>query len=91
MKKLPRRMCAACRENRLKSELIRIVRSPEGVIALDNTGKMPGRGAYICSSLECLKKARKQRSLERALKCQISDEVWLQLENAMEGQNDGTQ
>ena len=63
-----------------KKELLRVVRSPEGVISFDPVGKAPGRGAYICPRAECFAKARKSRGLERQLECAITDEVYAQLE-----------
>ena len=75
-KKLPERRCTGCGESRLKKELIRIVRSPEGVISVDLTGKSPGRGAYICKNTECLKKAKKTGRLTRSLDTAIPDEVF---------------
>lgn len=74
------RMCVGCREMTPKKELLRIVRSPEGVIAFDRVGKAPGRGAYVCRKAECLKKARKIRALERQLECKIEEAVYDQLE-----------
>jgi len=67
MKKIPMRQCLGCREMKAKRELIRIVRSPEGEISLDQTGKKSGRGAYICRSAECLKRVEKSKALSRAL------------------------
>ena len=61
MKKIPEGMCTGCGEKKPKRELIRVVKSPEGVISLDKTGRSPGRGAYVCPNLECLKKARKTK------------------------------
>jgi len=75
-KKIPKRLCVACREMREKGELCRITRSKEGVISLDLTGKLPGRGAYICKKRECLEKARKTRALERAFSMSIDDAVY---------------
>lgn len=75
-KKIPLRMCAGCMEHKSKKELIRVVRTPEGEILLDPTGKRSGRGAYICPQQECLKKAQKARRFERALGCAIPDEVY---------------
>ena len=66
VKKLPQRQCVGCRERKEKRELIRVVRSPEGGISLDFKGKKPGRGAYLCPDLECLKRARKSRALAGA-------------------------
>lgn len=87
-KKIPLRMCSGCNERKPKKELCRVVRSPEGEITLDTGGKKSGRGAYICPQEACLKKARKAKRLERALECQIPDEVYGSLEEAMR-QNDG--
>lgn len=70
------RMCLGCGEMKPKKELIRAVKSPEGDISLDLTGKKSGRGAYICRSSECLSKARKARRFEKAFSCRISDEVY---------------
>ena len=78
-RKIPMRMCVGCREMIPKKELLRVVKSPEGVISFDPVGKAPGRGAYICRKTECLDKARKIRALERQLECAISDEVFDQL------------
>lgn len=75
-KKTPERMCVACRQMKPKNALIRVVRSPEGEISLDPTGKKSGRGAYLCKNPECLKKCRKTRALGRALGVAISDEVF---------------
>lgn len=86
-KKVPLRMCTGCGEMKPKRELVRVVKAPEQTageqppeISLDLTGKKPGRGAYLCRNVECLKKARKQRRLERAFSCKISDEVYDRLE-----------
>lgn len=65
-KKIPMRMCLGCGEMKPKRELIRVVKSKEGDISLDLTGKKSGRGAYICKSVECFEKARKQESLKEA-------------------------
>ena len=70
-------------ESRNKSELIRVVRSPEGEISLDLKGKKSGRGAYICRDLSCLKKARKGKRIERALECEISEEIYSALESQL--------
>ena len=67
MKKIPMRMCVACREMKPKKELIRIVRTPEGPVEADLTGTKNGRGAYLCRSEECLEKAIKIHALDRAL------------------------
>lgn len=79
-RKIPMRMCTGCGEMKSKKELVRIVRSSEGVISLDRTGRKPGRGAYICNSAECLKKAKKAKRLEKAFACAIPEEIYSQLE-----------
>ena len=70
------RNCKGCNEMKPKKELIRIVKSPEGEISLDLTGKKNGRGAYICHSVECFKKVRKSKRLEKEFECKIPDEVY---------------
>ena len=79
-KRIPLRQCLGCREMKPKAELMRVVRSPEGAVSLDLRGKTPGRGAYVCRSADCLKKAVKGGRLEKSLECKISDEVFKQLE-----------
>ena len=74
-KKVPMRMCVGCREMKPKRELLRVVRSPEGSVAIDPTGRKPGRGAYVCFSAECLKKAIRQKQLERAFECPLGEET----------------
>ncbi|MFT8889049.1 MAG: YlxR family protein [Ethanoligenens sp.] len=86
-KKVPMRMCTGCGQMRPKKELIRVVRSAEGEISLDATGKKPGRGAYLCNSADCFKKARKSRRLERAFKSAIPEAVFAKLEEELA--NDG--
>ncbi len=78
------RQCLGCREHKPKRELIRVVRSPEGVISLDFRGKSPGRGAYLCPSSDCLARIRKSHALERAFACSIPDEIFDELTNQME-------
>jgi len=74
-KKIPMRQCLGCREMFPKRELIRVVRSPEGEVSLDPTGKKPGRGAYCCYSADCLKRALKQGQLDRQLEVKLAPEV----------------
>ena len=74
-KKIPMRMCVGCREMKEKRELIRIVRTPAGEVAIDDTGKKSGRGAYICRNAECLKRAIRQKQLERQLEITLKAEV----------------
>ena len=83
-KKIPMRQCLGCREHKPKKELIRVVRSPEGEVALDFKGKLPGRGAYVCPQAACLAKARKSRALERAFETALPAEVYEALEQQME-------
>ena len=83
-KKIPMRQCLGCREMKPKRELIRVVRSPEGAISLDFRGKANGRGAYVCPSPDCLKKAVRAKALERALETPIPDEIFAQLQAQME-------
>lgn len=75
-KKIPMRMCLGCNEMKPKKDLIRAVKSPEGEISLDFTGKKSGRGAYICRSTECFSKARKARRFEKAFSCRIDDSIY---------------
>ena len=86
-KKIPQRQCMGCRERKNKRDMIRVVRTTEGTVSLDFGGKMNGRGAYICPCAECLKKARKAKSLERSLEVPIPEEVYDRLEKEMEAQN----
>ncbi len=88
VKKVPQRQCLGCREMRDKKSLIRVVKSPEGVISLDFGGRANGRGAYICPSGECLKRARKSRALERAFSAQIDDAIYNALEREMEARDE---
>ena len=76
IKKIPVRQCLGCSEHKPKSELIRVVRDPEGGISLDTRGKKSGRGAYICHNVKCLNKARKSKRIERALECEIPEEIY---------------
>ena len=93
-KRVPMRMCTGCNEMKPKKELVRVVMSPQkrdeagnvlsaSEISLDLTGKKPGRGAYVCKSLECLQAARKARRLERAFSCKIPDEIYETMEEEM--------
>lgn len=75
-KKSPQRMCVACREMHDKRDMIRVVRSPEGEISLDFTGRKNGRGAYLCKSRECILKCRKTGALSRAFSTQVEPEVY---------------
>ena len=82
-KKLPTRRCTGCGEHFPKNTLARILRTPEGTIVLDKTGRGSGRGAYICYSPICLKKARRASRIETSLDCKIPDEIYLTLEEEL--------
>ena len=86
-KKIPQRQCMGCRERKAKKELIRVVRKTDGTVSLDFSGKLNGRGAYLCPDIECLKKAQKTKALERSLEVPIPDEVFERLTKEMEGAN----
>ena len=83
-KKIPQRQCMGCRERADKRDLIRVVRTPAGEVQLDFSGKLGGRGAYICPKAECLKKAQKSKALERSLEVPIPDEVYARLSREIE-------
>ena len=85
VKKIPMRMCTGCREMKPKKELIRVVKTTEGEIKLDATGKINGRGAYICKCGECLKKAEKSNALARAFECKVAADIYVQLEKELKG------
>ena len=74
------RKCTGCGEQKPKKELVRVVKTPDGEILLDLTGKTSGRGAYICNSAECLKKARKSTRIDRPFEMTIPDEIYEQME-----------
>ena len=83
MKKIPMRMCTGCGEMKPKKELVRVVKTPEGEISLDPTGKMNGRGAYLCKDPQCLRKAQKSKRIEKALSCTVPDEIYNKLEQEL--------
>lgn len=85
-RKIPIRRCIGCGEHKEKRSLLRVVRAPEDegrIIALDATGKKNGRGAYVCSDAECLKKAKKRNALSHAFKCRVAEEIYAQLEQQL--------
>ncbi len=82
-RKIPERQCLGCNEHRPKKELLRVVRTPEGEILLDFTGKKSGRGAYICRDVKCLKKARKSMRIDRSLGVNIPAEVYDRMESEL--------
>jgi len=91
VKKQPIRRCTGCGESKPKRELVRVVRSPEGEISIDKTGKKNGRGAYICPNPECLKKAKKAKRLDRSFEMQVPDEIYEQLEKELSTDGDAQQ
>ena len=82
-KKIPLRKCTGCNEMKPKKELIRVLKTPEDEIILDKTGKKNGRGAYLCNSIDCLKKAAKTKGLERSLQIKIPEEIYESLEKEL--------
>ena len=86
----PERLCVGCREKHPKGELIRIVRAPSGDVSIDATGRSPGRGAYLCPSSECLRKARRQNGLSWSFKGRVAPAVYDALEEIVQHGEDGT-
>lgn len=82
-RKIPMRKCVACQEMKEKKDLIRIVRSPEGEVFVDPTGKKSGRGAYLCNQASCFNLAKKKGSLSNQLKAKVPDEVFAELEKGV--------
>ena len=82
-KKIPLRMCLGCNEMKPKRDLIRIVKSSEGEVSLDFTGKKSGRGAYICRNADCFRKAKKARRFEKSLSCKIDESFYEVMENEL--------
>lgn len=76
VRKVPMRQCVGCKQLKPKKELVRVVKNSEGEISIDLVGKKPGKGAYVCKSLECFKAARKSKSFERSLACSIPAEIF---------------
>ena len=83
VRKIPTRRCTGCGEHFPKNTLIRVLRTPEGEVILDLTGKKSGRGAYICRNAACFKKARKSRRIETSLGCAISEELYERMEEEL--------
>lgn len=82
-KRLPMRRCAGCGQSRPKKELIRVIRTPEGAISVDSTGRKNGRGVYLCPNRECLRKAHRSKGLERSLKTAVPREIYDNLEKEL--------
>ena len=85
MKSIPQRTCMGCNSKKDKKDLIRIVKNNKNEISIDKTGKQDGRGAYICNNVQCLEKATKTKRLEKALGLKISDEIYSNLKNIING------
>ena len=88
-KKIPQRQCMGCRERKAKRDMLRVVRGTDGTVTLDFSGKLNGRGAYICPDPECLKKAQRAKSLERSLEVPIPEDVYARLVREMEAVHHG--
>ena len=89
MKNIPQRKCIVCRTQKNKNELLRIVKNKENIIKVDESGKEPGRGAYICYNMDCFEKAKKSKKLERTLEIKINDDTYEQIKNAIESKMGG--
>ena len=87
-RKIPIRMCVGCRQNLPKKQLVRVVKSPDGDISVDTTGKKSGRGAYLCRDDNCFNRAVKSKALQRALECDITSEVFETLLEELTGDDD---
>lgn len=84
MKKIPERRCLACNEAKAKNELVRIVKNKDGQISIDLTGKKPGRGAYICNSVNCFDKLRKTGRLSKTFEMEINEEIYKDLRDVID-------
>lgn len=85
-KKIPARRCVACNEQKEKNNLLRIVRTPEGSIEIDQTGKKNGRGAYICKNIDCLNKIKRSKRLEKNLDISIDDDFYEEIRRTIVGE-----
>ena len=85
MKKIPQRTCMGCNEKKDKKDLIRIVKNKDNEILVDKTGKLNGRGVYICNNVECLEKLKKSKRLNRVFETNISDEIYESLRGVILG------
>ena len=79
LKKIPQRTCMGCNQKKDKKDLIRIVKNSDGEVNIDRTGKMPGRGAYLCDDINCLEKAIKSKRIDKVLEIKIEDEIYEKL------------
>ena len=89
MKNIPQRTCIVCRTQKNKNKLLRIVKNKENIIKVDESGKEPGRGAYICYNMDCCERAKKSKKLERTLEIKINDDTYKQIKNAIESKMGG--
>ena len=89
MKNIPQRTCSVCRTQKNKNDLLRIVKNKENIIKVDEMGKEPGRGAYICYDAQCLEKAQKTKKLEKVLEIKLENELYQQMKNIIEKKNGG--
>ena len=89
MKNIPQRTCIVCRTQKNKNKLLRIVKNKENIIKVDESGKEPGRGAYICYNMDCSERAKKSKKLERTLEIKINDDTYKQIKNAIESKMGG--
>jgi len=87
-KKTPQRMCIVCRAMKGKGELLRVALSPDGIFSVDERGKMPGRGAYVCLTGGCVDKLTKSRALNRAYKREVSGEIYKKAEEVIKAKSD---
>ena len=85
LKKLPQRTCMGCNTKKFKKDFIRVVKNKENEIMIDKTGKLEGRGTYICNNIECLEKAIKSKRIERVFEMKISDEIYENLKKLING------
>ena len=83
VKKIPMRRCLGCNEHKPKNELLRVVRDPEGEVSLDFTGKKSGRGADICKSVKCLRRAAKAKRIDKSLECSVPEDVYERMEKEL--------
>ena len=88
-KKIPQRQCMGCRERKNKRDMLRVVRGTDGEVSLDFSGKLNGRGAYVCPDPECLKKALRSKALDRSLEVTIPEDVYERLTKEIEVENHG--
>ncbi len=86
MKKMPQRTCMGCNIKKDKKDFIRIVKNKEGEISIDKTGKMPGRGAYLCDDIKCLEKAMKSKRIDKIFETKIDDEIYQKLRGVIIGE-----